>query len=363
MEKYYSFVTFVTVCTSLIMLVMSVGNSVIPRRQKSFFVALFLGIAVASICEWAGYLLSGTGPQVAPFLTLLKTTEFSLAPFLSILYSAAIRPGDASLRIVALLAGVHALFEWILAPFGVVFYVDGNGGYHHGSAYLLYILAYVASVAYLLDSVRVFAKSFQYRNQFLPWLVLVFMAVCVVVQMLDSEVRIVWLALAISATMFYIFYCSVVQQTDALTRLLNRYSFDALLAGLKNKATLLLFDVDNFKAVNDTFGHASGDECLRCVGRALCQVFGPYGSCYRTGGDEFCVLVTNKRADVRALEGRFEKMLGGLRAQHDYISTISVGESELDPSSGNVADAYRRADEMMYDRKRQRKEQGLASLR
>lgn len=363
MEKYYSFVTFVTVCTSLIMLVVSVRNSMIPRRQKLFFAALFLGISVASVCEWAGYLLSGTGSQVSLPLTLLKAAEFSLAPFLSILYSAAIGPDDTSLRVATVLAGLHALAEWVMAPFGVVFYVDGEGGYHHGSAYVLYILAYVASAAYLLDSVRVFAKSFQYRNRFLPWLVLFFAGVCIAVQMFDSEVRIVWLSLAISGTIFYIFYCSVVQQTDALPRLLNRYSFDASLAGLKGKATLLLFDVDDFKTVNDTFGHAAGDECLRCVGRALYQVFGSYGSCYRMGGDEFCVLVSDERADVRVLEARFETTLDDLRVEHAYISTLSVGEAELDPSCGDVVDAYQRADEMMYERKRRRREQRLASAR
>ena len=53
---------------------------------------------------------------------------------------------------------------------------------------------------------------------------------------------------------------------------------------------VFLFDVDAFKAINDTYGHQYGDECLHTIAAAIRETFSSVGLCYRIGGDEFCVL-------------------------------------------------------------------------
>ena len=53
----------------------------------------------------------------------------------------------------------------------------------------------------------------------------------------------------------------------------------------------MLFDLDGFKAYNDTFGHGAGDALLARLGGKLDQAVSPHGSAYRLGGDEFCVLL------------------------------------------------------------------------
>ena len=81
---------------------------------------------------------------------------------------------------------------------------------------------------------------------------------------------------------------------DALTDLLNRSSFDKALAlysqGSMNFA-LILVDVDRFKSVNDTYGHAVGDEILRRVAKRLKESFRSTDYVFRIGGDEFAVLM------------------------------------------------------------------------
>src|SRR5262249_29256890 len=83
---------------------------------------------------------------------------------------------------------------------------------------------------------------------------------------------------------------------DALTGLPNRRSLIDDLdervgsATLDRPLPLLLFDLDGFKAYNDTFGHPAGDALLRRVGRRLAKAVKSSGTAYRMGGDEFCVL-------------------------------------------------------------------------
>ena len=53
---------------------------------------------------------------------------------------------------------------------------------------------------------------------------------------------------------------------------------------------LIVFDLDNFKYINDTYGHQAGDQCLKVIAECLKKAYSRYGNCYRIGGDEFCVL-------------------------------------------------------------------------
>ncbi|MDX6400294.1 MAG: hypothetical protein QOF27_900 [Gaiellaceae bacterium] len=84
---------------------------------------------------------------------------------------------------------------------------------------------------------------------------------------------------------------------DALTGLANRRQLSIDLAAAARVATaarparLAVFDLDGFKAYNDSFGHHGGDLLLRRLARALADVVEPAGSCYRLGGDEFCALL------------------------------------------------------------------------
>ena len=355
MLDYYTFIVAVVVCTALITMATVVGNAMLPRRTRNLFLGLFASIAAASLCEWGGVVLNGAGAQVIPAIATLKTVEFSIAPSLAVMYAAVLSPEDRAVRVALGLAVAHALLECALAPFGIVFYVDGGGTYHHGVAYPVYIAAYVSSALFLLLAVARFSRSFQYRNRAVPWLVVIFILASILVQMHLTNLRIAWLVLVIGGLMLYTFFCSVVQQTDALTRLLNRHSFESTVSLLKTDATFLLFDVDDFKAVNDTFGHSAGDDCLRIVGKAIFDTFGLHGSCFRTGGDEFCVVLTSKPSGADELVRAFDARLASLRVTHPELPSVSVGQAAFDPATGDTTSAYEAADALMYACKQARK--------
>lgn len=101
--------------------------------------------------------------------------------------------------------------------------------------------------------------------------------------------------------------------TDDLTALLNRRGFyeaftrelDRCNRGLSEGGLLLLIDLDNFKTVNDRFGHLAGDACLRLVGRTLLAQIRVMDVAARLGGDEFVILfssTTKGKAARRAQE-------------------------------------------------------------
>lgn len=75
-------------------------------------------------------------------------------------------------------------------------------------------------------------------------------------------------------------------------RLLNQNSFLNRSEEMNyTNGMLIVFDVDDFKHVNDVFGHVKGDLCLSIISDCIKKAYAKYGYCYRVGGDEFCVLL------------------------------------------------------------------------
>jgi diguanylate cyclase (GGDEF)-like protein len=138
-------------------------------------------------------------------------------------------------------------------------------------------------------------------------------------------------------------------RTDALTGLLNRHGFDdrhtATTAG-DRPTGLLLIDLDGFKQVNDTYGHAAGDELLRRVADALRGTAEPGDAVARLGGDEFAALLT--AGSVAELSARAVRMSAAL-TPHTRAST---GFAVLGTHGVTFADLYAHADEKLYAQKR-----------
>jgi diguanylate cyclase (GGDEF)-like protein len=154
--------------------------------------------------------------------------------------------------------------------------------------------------------------------------------------------------------------------TDPLTGLGNRRS---LLADLNRIATmppgeemvLALFDLDGFKAYNDSFGHTAGDDLLGRLGANLAAAVEPTGKAYRLGGDEFCVLASTRNATsdeiVRAGETALFEQGAGFRILASY------GTVRLPTEATTATDALRLADRRMYTAKGRRADSVLSQTR
>jgi len=151
---------------------------------------------------------------------------------------------------------------------------------------------------------------------------------------------------------------------DELTGLSNRRGFQAIARHaiamcrrLKSAATLMFFDLDGFKHVNDTFGHAEGDKVLVDISEILMHEFRNSDVIARLGGDEFCVLLTGTNADH--IDRPLENLNHGISArndQHEYSVDYSVGTVPFDPDQhASIKDLLAEADQLMYDNKRKKK--------
>jgi len=160
---------------------------------------------------------------------------------------------------------------------------------------------------------------------------------------------------------------SEVSSRDALTGLYNRWYVIEKIDTELNRAlrhgspmSLLMLDIDHFKRINDTWGHAAGDEVLKSVGKLLrdsCRVYDVPG---RYGGEEFCIVLPETRmgntaAVAERIRQRFETTQLPCADGESVVITASIGIAGMDePGSNEIlspAALIDRADRALYSAK------------
>ncbi|MEL6878485.1 MAG: diguanylate cyclase [Pseudomonadota bacterium] len=147
---------------------------------------------------------------------------------------------------------------------------------------------------------------------------------------------------------------------DALTRLPNRFKLEMLAnrsnAFRRNITGVLQIDLDGFKDVNDTMGHAAGDEVLRIVARRIADAVHGEGHAYRVGGDEFVVLAERRRngTNLIALANRIIVAASQPVSFRDQTAQIGASIGLAIPQSNveDIALVIERADAALYQAKR-----------
>jgi diguanylate cyclase (GGDEF)-like protein len=160
---------------------------------------------------------------------------------------------------------------------------------------------------------------------------------------------------------------------DALTGLYNQnYLSGALTRELKRsqrhnlKLSCLMIDVDNFKAINDTYGHLAGDEVLRTVGRMLQTTLRGYDFAVRYGGDEFLVILAqNKPAGAAHVADRIREMVMHYtffpQQNPPNSITVSIGVASLPGNAIQSTTSFiELADQALYQAKHQGKNRVVA---
>ena len=152
--------------------------------------------------------------------------------------------------------------------------------------------------------------------------------------------------------------------TDSLTGIRNKHAYaenEALInqqiqSGAIEKLAVVIGDVNGLKYVNDTQGHAAGDQLIKDASEMLCKAFS-HGAVFRIGGDEFVILLQGEGFDtmdevIGALNRRVEANI-----KADKV-VVSIGYAVLTPQDRRLGDVFERADNMMYERKKALKQMG-----
>jgi len=153
-------------------------------------------------------------------------------------------------------------------------------------------------------------------------------------------------------------YLLNLSRVDKLTELGNRAAYEACVKqheinGVTPVFTIIQLDVNGLKKINDTQGHAAGDELIKGAADCIRKVFGESGNCFRTGGDEFVVIIEADLKRLNKLCSRFDKTVSDWKGKLVESLHISYGyvRGEEMPYT-EIIDMANVADERMYKMKK-----------
>jgi len=155
--------------------------------------------------------------------------------------------------------------------------------------------------------------------------------------------------------------------TDSLTNLYNsRHFYNQLQMEIDRvnrygqPLTLLLFDIDGFKAFNDNYGHIEGDQVLWRLGQVVKRCLRQTDSAYRYGGEEFTILLPMTTSEdggtiAERIRAELKKEIFSPVSEKDIYITVSIGLAQYKPKEDMKAFVYR-VDQLMYQAKKNGKD-------
>ena len=152
-------------------------------------------------------------------------------------------------------------------------------------------------------------------------------------------------------------------RTDALTGLSNRLAFteykDILDSRSFGHVLIVQLDVNYLKKVNDNYGHSEGDTHIEAAAKVISDSFAEYGTVYRSGGDEFIVVMEGDNAKLLydAAIRKMNRCIGRYNNEKDPSVKLEIayGMAEYDIGKGTAEETLKKADHLMYQMKNQMK--------
>lgn len=327
MDLQYTTSIYFAIVALITLRMMIRGNALLEEDKKTEFTGIILVVIVAAIAEWMGVTLNGTPLQFRNLHIIARVVEHSLIPLITVFFVGVVseeaedidhsyhkeeeplqgQEGQAlgqvtekenwsckkwyktltktQLGLIRLLV-FHAVLEGISGFTGFIFFVDERNMYHHGGWYWIYVLFYVGCGLYYVWEISRFSKRYQTENRWIMFMTILLFVTGMGFSLISSELHCAYISMALVILFFYMYYTGVVEARDGLTGLLNRRSYESRIGSIRKTAMVLFFDVDDFKSINDQYGHQFGDKCLRCIADILWEVYGLSGfngSCYRIG--------------------------------------------------------------------------------
>lgn len=261
---------------------------------------------------------------------------------------------------------VNAVMLVLSQFFGWFYYIDSENIYHRGPLFL--IPAFITVVLILMAFVLIAANRKRIEKK--HYFSLVFFAVppfvCIILQIIFYGISIILNGVVLSLLIVFIYIQNHNLNTDYLTGVYNRKKFETHMKEKISTSTVdktfsaILIDVNNFKSINDTFGHDMGDDALETSVKLLKSCLRSNDFIARFGGDEFYIILDiSKKNDLEETVYRINSCIEkhNESGYKPYKLSFSMGYAVYDYHSHMKADEFeKQVDILMYENKRANQE-------
>lgn len=339
-------------------MIVNFSEALFPRQRRTFLLTFIL-IGVISVLELVTVIVDGTPVRLRPVNIMANYLGFGLTPAVPFLMVYAMDRSDEVRLSLKAAAALEILYLLILTAGtfsgGLVFSVDAENRYAREQGFYLYMLMYGGGILYLMFNTLKMTQTYQNRGRVLIYGLAVFLVAGTMIQIVLPTLHITWLCVTLISVLYYLYCNEMWNQLDGLTGLLSQKSYLNRTRNLRPEDKMLIvLDLDNFKYINDTYGHQAGDQCLKVIAECLKKAYSRYGNCYRIGGDEFCVLFRKPEKEKYCRE-KFYWIIEKQKKSLHMLPGASYGSALIEEQE-SISDTKARSDANMYANKKARKQ-------
>lgn len=251
-----------------------------------------------------------------------------------------------------------------------LFVINSNNTYERGKIYYIYaICTWLYIIVSTIKAIIVYLKSnniYIKERTFPLCLFIVAPAITSIIQNMFYGLSVTQIGFTISSLLIYLCYLDEQISIDNLTKINNRTKFNEYIQNkfdnTKNEdiISLMFIDVDNFKAINDTYGHLVGDETLISIAGILKKSCNDYSKdlfLARYGGDEFVIISSLDIKELQKFEKTIQDNLNAYNKKNKNKLSISIGyTSNVKANYKSISHLIDIADDIMYQTKRKKKQ-------
>lgn len=373
----------------LILIVVLVNNAksggMIKMKQKLFRAIIICDILLLSLDIAINAIIGVPGQFTHIMLQILQCYFFMTCSLLCLLWAlmcSAPRGRHGKGRLVVMSLPFLILIGFLLANFGsgAVFKITTTNAYERGPLFHVITFCTYSYIIYSIFAVVLRRKNMQ-KNELIPYLLTpILPMIAGLVQLaLELQVLVVWPSVALGLLVIQLYSLNEKMNIDHMTGLYNRkfldgYVEDILQMGRMSigsksgrKFAALMLDIDDFKAINDNYGHVEGDRAIKLAADILNKSVRKGDFVSRYGGDEFLIILNQCSSNTpKRVISRIKDNTARYNDEHmlPYRIEFSVGFKVFTNAEGLTAkEIFSSIDELMYKNKHKNKIATAASDR
>lgn len=335
------------------------------KHNKIFITIMIISSAVLLLEILDTIILVYTCKSVVPLTKLINICGFILSPVVSYLWLKYVCTNldiNTKGKILLIPVIVNLLLSVATYNNGYIFSVDKYNNYVRGPLFMVPILA---TYLYFIITIYIIIKNKSKLEEKEYKYLLVFEVIpitAILFQVIFIELTLVWASVGISIIIYYLYIQEKLITYDNLTGVWNRFTFESYVTNaMINKKicfSLIYIDLDDFKSINDTYGHKEGDIALKNVAKFLKEYFITTGKVVRMGGDEFVIVVScydNKKLEEIVINMKTELNIYNEILKREYNIKFSCGYDVYDEKYEDLESFVKSVDKLMYVNKNKKK--------
>lgn len=336
------------------------SSSALNRNRKKPFLAGIILTVIIMLSEAGTIFADNGGLDLRNLNIFCNVLGFALAPLIPIIITLVFDRRILTTHRFILIPSIVNIIITLLSPqFRFIFYIDESNNYVRGDYFYIFIAVYIINFLFLVISTLDMGKKYNYPMMLKLVALSFFTIIGTSIQLVVPSAYSSWHSVTLTLFLYFLLMSEFDSSFDTLTGLYNRATFDrAVQEIVKAKAvSVVILDINDFKSVNDTYGHDYGDRVIKTIASVIRDSFNKHYRCYRYGGDEFSVI--SCESDPEKIEHQLEvmtKALAEMRVDGNRLPTVSYGYSIFNGEENlDFHKILRDADEQMYHFKKQYK--------